>query len=117
MKEVATLRRVSAASFANTSNGLGYDLVLLGQPNPRPINIDAVQARLSLRRLTRQSRSLSDILNLFRDRALCDGCGRKLICRWLSGAALNRDRNLRLQYLAGLGLNLYQSDAIYRNMT
>ena len=27
-----------------------------------------------------------------------------------------RDRNLRLQYLAGLGLNLYQSDAIYRNM-
>ena len=27
-----------------------------------------------------------------------------------------RDRDLRLQYLAGLGLNLYQSDAIYRNM-
>ncbi len=24
---------------------------------------------------------------------------------WLKGAAINRDRNLRLQYLAGLGLN------------
>ena len=35
---------------------------------------------------------------------------------WLNGAAINRDRNLRLQYLAGLGLNLYQSDAIYRKM-
>ena len=35
---------------------------------------------------------------------------------WLKDAAINRDRNLRLQYLAGLGLNLYQSDAIYRNM-
>ena len=35
---------------------------------------------------------------------------------WLKGAAINRDRNLRLQFLAGLGLNLYQSDAIYRNM-
>jgi len=34
----------------------------------------------------------------------------------LSGAAINRDSNLRLQYLAGLGLNLYQSDAIYRSM-
>ena len=25
---------------------------------------------------------------------------------WLSGAAINRDRNLRMQYLAGIGLNL-----------
>jgi spermidine synthase len=29
---------------------------------------------------------------------------------------INRDRNLRLQYLAGLGLNLYQSDRIYSDM-
>ena len=35
---------------------------------------------------------------------------------WLADAAINRDRNLRLQYLAGLGLNLYQSDAIYADM-
>ena len=26
---------------------------------------------------------------------------------------INRDRNLRLQYLAGMGLNLYQSGPIY----
>ena len=35
---------------------------------------------------------------------------------WLSDVMLNRDRNLRLQYLAGLGLNLYQADTIYADM-
>ncbi len=35
---------------------------------------------------------------------------------WMSDAIINRDRNLRLQYLAGLGLNLYQSDVIYADM-
>jgi spermidine synthase len=30
--------------------------------------------------------------------------------------AINRDRNLRLQFLAGMGLNLYQSDVIYSGM-
>jgi spermidine synthase len=35
---------------------------------------------------------------------------------FLADAAVNRDRNLRLQYLAGLGLNLYQSGPIYSEM-
>ena len=35
---------------------------------------------------------------------------------WLKDAVINTDRNLKLQYLAGLGLNLYQSDAIYQAM-
>jgi spermidine synthase len=35
---------------------------------------------------------------------------------WLAGAQLNRDSNLRLQYLAGFGLNMYQSSAIYSQM-
>ena len=32
---------------------------------------------------------------------------------WLGDAAINRDGNLRLQYLAGLGLNMNESDAVY----
>src|SRR5687768_16302596 len=32
---------------------------------------------------------------------------------WLAGAEINRDRNLRLQYLAGMGNNLYLSGDIY----
>jgi spermidine synthase len=31
-------------------------------------------------------------------------------------AMINHDKNLRLQYLAGLGLNLYQSDPIYQDI-
>ena len=31
---------------------------------------------------------------------------------WLSDVQLNQDSNMRLQYLAGMGLNLLQSDAI-----
>jgi spermidine synthase len=35
---------------------------------------------------------------------------------WLKDAQINRDRNLRLEYLAGRGLNLYRADAIYSEM-
>ena len=35
---------------------------------------------------------------------------------WLADATINRDRNLKLQYLAGLGVHLYQSDVIYAQM-
>jgi spermidine synthase len=103
--------------FANTSNGLGYDLVLLGQVNPKPIDIDRVQARLTDPANAPIANSLAQIgihsaVDLFGNYAghVSDMQG------WLKGAQLNRDRNLRLQFLAGLGLNLYQSDAIYRNM-
>ena len=35
----------------------------------------------------------------------------------LKDAAINRDRNLRLQYLAGMGLNLRRESEIYNHMT
>ena len=35
---------------------------------------------------------------------------------WLTGAAINRDRNLRMQYLAGIGLNADDSASIYAGM-
>jgi spermidine synthase len=103
--------------FANTSNGLGYDLVLLGQVEPKPIDVDRVEARLRNPANAAIVNSLGQIgihsaVELFGTYA-----GHKSdMAGWLKGAALNRDRNLRLQYLAGLGLNLYQSDAIYRNI-
>jgi spermidine synthase len=103
--------------FANTSNGLGYDLVLLGQVEPKPIDVDRVEARLRNPANAAIANSLAQIgihsaIDLFGTYA-----GHKTdMTGWLKDAAINRDRNLRLQYLAGLGLNLYQSDAIYRNM-
>ena len=35
---------------------------------------------------------------------------------WLRNAQINRDRNLRLQYLAGFGLNQYLAPLIYDQM-
>ncbi|MCE9524590.1 MAG: hypothetical protein K8R36_00890 [Planctomycetales bacterium] len=35
---------------------------------------------------------------------------------WLADAEINRDRNLRLQYLAGMGASDYSEAAIYRDM-
>ena len=35
---------------------------------------------------------------------------------WLAGAAINRDSNLRMQYLAGLGLDRDDSAAIYADL-
>ena len=35
---------------------------------------------------------------------------------WLKDAQFNTDRNLRLQYLAGFGLNTYENASIYDNM-
>jgi len=103
--------------FANTQNGLGYDLVLLGRLNPKPINVDRVQARLNAAANAPIRKSLgeisidsaTDLFGTFAGRAP-DMAG------WLKDAQINHDRNLRLQYLAGLGLNLYQSDTIYKSM-
>ena len=107
----------NGAVFANTLNDEGYDLVLFGQLGDRPIDVDAVQARLSSPEGDPIRRSLAEIgipsaVELFGTYA----GSRTDMAGWLKDATINTDRNLRLQYLAGLGANLYQSAAIYRRM-
>jgi spermidine synthase len=103
--------------FGNTNEGKGYDLVLLGQVEPTRIDVDAVQARLQRPEYAPIAQSLREIgmssaVDLFATYA-----GRKSDLQpWLADAQINHDRNLRLQYLAGLGLNLYQADVIYSDM-
>ena len=103
--------------FGNTYNGAGYDLVLLGQADPAPLDIDVLAARLdqpeyapvaqSLREVGYAS--LIDLLSTFAGDAPNLG-------GWMSDAVINRDSSLRLQYLAGLGVNLRVGDVIYRNI-
>jgi spermidine synthase len=117
--EIATFLEAfpDGAVFANTANGQGYDLVLFGQLGGGKIDVDAVQARLSDPANSAIAQSLREIginsaVELFGTYA-----GQTTdMAAWLKDATINTDRNLRLQYLAGLGLNLYQSDAIYRSM-
>jgi spermidine synthase len=103
--------------WGNTNEGKGYDLVLLGQVEPTKIDVDAIEAKLQRPEYAPLKRSLREIgmnsaVDLFSTYA-----GRKPDLEpWLRNAQINHDRNLRLQYLAGLGLNLYQADAIYSDM-
>ena len=103
--------------FGNTYNGAGYDLVLLGQADPAPLDIDALAARLdqpeyapvaaSLREVGYSS--LIDLLSTYAGDA-------PNLSGWMSDAVINRDISLRLQYLAGLGVNLRVGDMIYQNI-
>jgi spermidine synthase len=107
----------NGAVFANTVNGQGYDLVLFGQLEGGKINVDAVQARLSDPANAAVAKSLSEVgINSAVDLFGTYAGRRGDMKNWLSDAQINTDRNLKLQYLAGLGLNLYQSDAIYKAM-
>ena len=73
--------------FANTSNGQGYDLVLLGQLEPRPINVDAVQARLTAAVNAPIAQSLSEIGIYSATDLFGTYAGRKSdMAGWLSGA-------------------------------
>ena len=117
--EIATFVKVfpNSVIWGNPQQGEGYDLVLLGQVNPIRIDVDALQQRLtepayrpvldSLR--TVGIDSAVDLL------ATYTASGADLSA-WLSHAMINRDRDLRLQYLAGLGLNLDENRAIYLEM-
>ena len=103
--------------FGNTNNGVGYDLVLFGQVEPTKIDLDMIEARLKQPEYAKVAQSLREIgfnsaVDLFSTYA---GSASDLK-PWLKDAPINRDRNLRLQYLAGLGLNLYQSGPIYAEM-
>ena len=107
----------NAMVFGNTQNGQGYDLVLVGQVEPTKIDIDEMEARLHRPEYAAMAQSLREIgfnsaIDLFSTFAgqASDFKG------WLADAQINHDRNLRLQFLAGMGLNLYQSGPIYANM-
>jgi len=117
--EIATFMEAfpNGVVWGNTNNGAGYDLVLLGQVEDTKIDVDAIQAKLQRPEYAPMAQSLREIgmnsaVDLFSTFA-----GRASDLQpWLADAKINRDRNLRLQFLAGLGLNLYQSDVIYSGM-
>jgi spermidine synthase len=103
--------------FGNTQEGRGYDLVLVGQAGATHIDLDAIEQRLHRPEYAPVARSLAEVgmhsaIDLFSTYA-----GNKAdFTPWLRDAQINRDRSLRLQYLAGLSLNQYSADVIYADM-
>ena len=117
--EVATFFNVfpEGTVWSNDIQGRGYDLVLAGHATPQTIDLDSMQARLSHPEGARIAQSLAEVGLPSATSLMATYAGRAPdLAPWLADAEINRDSNLRLQYLAGMGLNTYQSGSIYDEM-
>ncbi len=117
--EIATFFEVfpHGTIWGNQNDGEGYDVVLLGTESPLLVDVDALQARLDRHDHAAVWSSLSDVYLGSAVALLSTYAGRAPdLGEWLADAEINLDRNMRLQYLAGLGLNRYEADAIYASL-
>ena len=109
--ELATFFEVfpNGTIWANDINGEGYDTVLMGQNGDAPIDLDQLKARFtgpvaeSLRQVGLNS--FAQLVSTYAGRA-------QDLKPWLTGAHVNTDLDLRLQYMAGMGLNWNNAPAI-----
>ena len=103
--------------WSNYLNGDGYDLVLIGQLDATPINVDELQQRLDQPKYSKvlaslaevEVKSASDLLGTYAGRAAD-------LAPMLRGAEINRDLNMHLQYIAGWGVNSMMSAQVYREV-
>jgi spermidine synthase len=103
-----------ATVWSNHVGGDGYDLVLVGRMDSSPIDIDALQKRLDQAGYSRVAASLADVGLPSAVEVLSSFTGRARDLRpMVAGAPITEDLNLRLQYMAGLGLNSRASEQIY----
>jgi len=117
--ELATFFEVfpNATVWSNYLNGDGYDLVLLARDDTSPIDAAALERRLAQAGYSGVSTSLAEVEIHSAVDLLSTYAGRASdLAPLLAGAPLNEDVNLRLQYLAGMGLNSAQSAQIYRDI-
>lgn len=134
--EIATFFEVfpNGTIWSNDTNGKGYDIVLFGQVDAARIDVDELNRRLERDDHQSVAQSLGDvgfgkkvqIQNRGKDKDIYVGLAVGLLATyagrghdlgpWLERAQINRDRNLRLQYLAGIGSNLYQENLIFDDM-
>ena len=117
--ELATFFSVfpNATVWSNYLNGDGYDLVLLGSADGSPINVDALQRRLDQPSYSGVSASLAEVGFHSAVDLLATYAGRASdLAPMLAGAQINDDLNMRLQYMAGLGLNSVNAPQVYREV-
>jgi spermidine synthase len=115
--------------FSNDRHFEGYDAVLLGQNQPSAMNMDSLRDMLSSSEYMAVRESLAEVgfgsgvyypedpgLGVVVDLLATFAVQGKDLQPWMRNAQLNRDRNLRLQYLAGMWFNSYLSTTIFQNI-
>jgi len=98
------------------ANGGGYDVVMLAKAGPLQIDPAALDARLNRPDYAGIKDALAQVELAGVDGLMATYAGQARDLRpWLTDAQINTDRNLRLEYLAGLGNNVYDL-MIYQHM-
>ena len=103
--------------FGNVFEGHAIDSVLVGPVAPPAIWLDEIESMLRMPAFAAVDGSLvqaglwgaTDLFGNYAGRA-------RELRDWLKDAQVNHDRDLRLQYLAGLGLNSHIGGDIYAEM-
>src|SRR4029077_3257257 len=96
---------------------LGYDTVLLGHVDPLKVDMVALGNRIERDDHRDVVKSLAGVE--FYNLEMLFGtytCRATDLSEWLKAAQINRDRNLRLQYLAGMSVNTKAEVPIYDEM-
>jgi spermidine synthase len=117
--EIATFFEVfpDGTIWSNNENGQGYDIVLLGQAEALKVDADELQERLDRPDHAAVKKSLENVGFRTVVGLLATYGGQASDLRsWLKQAEINRDRNLRLQYLAGMELDTKESKLIHEAM-
>jgi spermidine synthase len=106
------------------NESIGNDAILFGQVEPAVIDIDALQRKLKRPDHRAVNESLREVGFGESDEAADGGLVQAVdllatyagqassLKEWSRGARINTDRNLRLQYLAGMSLNANLGDSI-----
>jgi spermidine synthase len=107
----------SGLMFGNTYDGQAIDTVLVGTLEEPSIYLDYIDEALRLPQFAPVVRSLGEVGLVGATEIFGNYAGRASDLKpWLADAEINRDRNLRLQYLAGAGVNLHEGNAIYADI-
>ena len=115
--------------FSNDAQLEGYDAVLLGQAEPSAINMDKLQQLLAQENYAQVRSSLLEV-GFGSDNSWLGSYNQDIatslfatfagrasnLSDWTQNAQINRDSNLRLQYLAGMYFNSYLSTTILQNI-
>lgn len=117
--EIATFFEVfpHGLIFGNTFDGRAEDTVLVGTVGPLTLDVDALESAYLAPPHAAVRRSLGEIGIYSIVDLLGRYAGRAVDLKpWLADAAITRDRDLRLQYLAGLGLNQHLGRDLYQQI-
>lgn len=118
--------------FSNDINGQGFDAVLLGQIEPIRIDLDRLNERINSTEYAGVRESLievgfgADVADIMwkpniwgktEVALLATYAGRAAdMGQWMKGAQINTDKNLRLQYLAGMSVNSFMATKILKGI-